>query len=48
MGIYYKNLDGECRQFMLEEFNKDATAGTLYISPRLNEVGLKNFWKNFF
>lgn len=44
MGIYYKNLDGECRQFMLEELNKDATAGTLYISPRLNEIGLKN-WK---
>jgi len=44
MGIYYKNLDGECRQFMLEELNKDATAGTLYISPRLNEIGLEN-WK---
>lgn len=44
MGIVYRNLDEECRKFMLEELNKDASEGTLYISPRLNEVGSKS-WK---
>ena len=44
MGILYKNLDGECRNFMLEELKKDVSDGTLYISPRLTEIGLGN-WK---
>jgi len=44
MGISYKNLDGECRQFMLEELSRDISGGILYISPRLNEIGLEN-WK---
>jgi len=44
MGIVYRNLDEECRKFMLEELNKDASERTLYISPRLNDVGSKS-WK---
>ena len=43
MGIFYKNLDGECRQFMLEELKKDVLGGTLYIGSYLNETGSKNW-----
>jgi hypothetical protein len=44
MGIFYRNLDGECRQFMLEELRRDISGGILYISNRLNEIGSEN-WK---
>jgi hypothetical protein len=44
MAILYKNLDEECRNFMLEELKRDISSGTVYISSRLNEVGLSN-WK---
>ena len=44
VGILYKNLDEECRQFMLEELGKDISNGSLYVSPRLNEMGLSE-WK---
>ena len=43
MGIFYKNLDGECRQFMLEELKKDVLEGTLYIGSYLNETGSRNW-----
>lgn len=43
MGIFYKNLDGECRQFMLEELKKDVLEGTLYIGSYLNETGIRNW-----
>ena len=39
MGLFYKNLDGETRKFMLEELEMDLKSGTVYISPRLNSTG---------
>ena len=39
MGIYYENLDGETRKFMLEELEMDIRYNQVYISPRLNSLG---------
>jgi hypothetical protein len=43
MGIFYKDLDVECRQLMVEELKRDVANKVLYISPRLNEIGSKNW-----
>jgi len=39
MGIFYEDLNGEVRKYMLEELDLDVKTGRLYISPRLTEEG---------
>ena len=41
--LYYENLDARTRQFMLEEVELDTTEGFLYISPRLNQAGRREY-----
>lgn len=43
MGLHHENLDGRTRQLMLNEVDSDASKETLYISPRLNEQGAKDY-----
>ncbi len=43
MGIFYKNLDEQTREFMLKEREIDIEKGSLYISSRLNSAG-KSKW----
>jgi hypothetical protein len=43
MALRYEDLDERTRQFMLEEVERDANQGNLYISPRLNELGRHYF-----
>lgn len=47
MGILYKNLDEQTREFMLEELEMDIAKGSLYISPRLNSTG-QSKWAELF
>jgi len=41
MGIRYENLDAEVRTAMVREFGRDQKNGTLYISPRLTDTGVR-------
>ena len=45
MGMNFVNLDDETRKFMLEELAQDVTSNKLYISPRLNNDGRRNYEK---
>lgn len=39
MGIFYRNLDKQTREFMLRELELDVKNGSVYISTRLNSEG---------
>lgn len=39
MSIHYESLDQTIRNAMVGELNRDQTNGTLYISPRLTDIG---------
>lgn len=41
MSLSYRNLDERTRTFMVTEVESDIAGGRLYISPRLNDVGVK-------
>lgn len=41
MALNYRNLDARTRTFMVAEIESDATNGRLYISPRLNDEGVR-------
>ena len=43
MGVKYENLDNRTREFMIEELELDISSGKLYVSPRLNPNGQKNW-----
>lgn len=43
MALNYKNLDENTRRFMVSEVERDVSAGTLYVSPRLNEEGARQW-----
>ena len=43
MGLHYENLDQKTRDFMIEELEMDISNGKLYLSPRLNSGGQKNW-----
>lgn len=45
MGMNFVNLDDETRKFMLDELAQDVTSNKLYISPRLNNTGRRNYEK---
>ncbi len=41
--IEYEDLDDQTRKFMLHEFDSDAAKGILYLSPRLNSEGRRDY-----
>jgi len=43
MAIYYEKLDEQTRHFMMKEMEFDLSNGTLYISTRLNEIGVRDY-----
>lgn len=43
MSLPLENLDQKTRQLMLEEIEQDINNGTLYISPRLSEIGREDY-----
>jgi hypothetical protein len=43
MALEYKNLDEVTRKLMLEEIEYDIQRNTLFISPRLNDRGIKEY-----
>ena len=43
MALNYENLDASTRSFMLSEVDFDLSHKKLYMSPRLNELGAKNY-----
>ena len=43
MALRFENLDARTRQFMLEELDRDAASGSLYLSPRLSERGRQDY-----
>lgn len=43
MALHYDNLDESTRSFMLREVDSDLSHGNLYMSPRLNELGERNY-----
>jgi hypothetical protein len=43
MALDYEDLDDRTRQFMLQEIDWDVSQGTLYVSPRLNQEGRRNY-----
>jgi hypothetical protein len=43
MGLRFENLDDDTRRCMLEELDEDVARGTLYLSPRLSEIGQVEF-----
>jgi hypothetical protein len=45
MGMNLINLDDKTRKFMLDELEQDVTANKLYLSPRLNDAGHRNYEK---
>lgn len=45
MGMNFVNLDAETREFVLDELAQDVTSNKLYISPRLNDAGRRNYEK---
>ncbi|MCJ7791157.1 MAG: hypothetical protein MUP49_01895 [Dehalococcoidia bacterium] len=45
MGMSLTSLDNETRKFMLDELEQDVASNKLYISPRLNDAGRRNYEK---
>ncbi len=45
MGMNFVDLDDKTRGFMLDELAQDVTANKLYFSPRLSDVGRRNYEK---
>ncbi len=43
MALHYENLDESTRSFMLSEVDSDLSNGNLYMSPRLNGLGERNY-----
>jgi hypothetical protein len=43
MALSLSNLDHETRRYMLEEIDRDNHNRTLYLSPRLSGVGLRDY-----
>ena len=43
MALMLENLDSGTRRYMLDEFEADLTAGTLYRSPQLTEAGAHRY-----
>ncbi len=43
MPLHLENLDDRTRHFMLDEFERDRRAGTLYLSPRLSARGRADY-----
>ena len=43
MTIDYDHLDERTRKFMLDEIEHDASSGLLYISPRLSDLGAREY-----
>ncbi len=43
VGLSYANLDDRTRHFMIQELERDIANGTVYISDRLNEEGVRNW-----
>ncbi len=43
MALQLENLDNRTRRFMVEELELDLAQGTLYISPRLSERGVRDY-----
>lgn len=43
MGIRYENLDAEVRAAMVRELERDQDNGTLYLSPRLTDTGVREW-----
>lgn len=43
MALQLDNLDERTRRYMLEELDLDVGNGTLYLSPRLSEVGVRDY-----
>jgi len=45
MGMSFASLDDKTRRFMLDELDHDVTANKLYLSPRLDDAGCRNYEK---
>jgi len=45
MGMNFVNLDEKTREFMLNELEQDIASNKLYLSPRLNDAGHRNYEK---
>jgi hypothetical protein len=43
MSFNFENLDELTRQYMLDELSHDIRSGTVYISPRLNDMGKTHY-----
>jgi len=43
MGMNLINLDEKTRKFMLNELEQDVASNKLYLSPRLNDAGRRNY-----
>ena len=43
MSIFYESLDTAVRGYMIQELERELANGTLYISPRLTEIGVKTW-----
>lgn len=43
MGLHYENLDETTRHFMVEEIERDAQSGNLYLSPWLTTLGMRDW-----
>lgn len=43
MALNYRDLDGQARPFIVLEIDRDAAAGTLYLSPRLTDEGARQW-----
>jgi hypothetical protein len=43
MPLNLENLEPSTRHFMLDEFEADLAAGTLYRSPQLSEAGSRRY-----
>lgn len=45
MGMNFVNLDDKTRKYMLDELAQDVASNKLYLSPRLNDAGRRNYEK---
>lgn len=45
MGMSFASLDDMTRNFMLDELDRDITGSSLYLSPRLDDAGRRNYEK---
>lgn len=43
MAFRFYDLNSDTREYMVEEINADIAQRQLYISPRLNEMGVKEY-----